>query len=1388
MTEYVSLHTHSDRSFLDGLQSIPGMVSRAVDLGQKAIALTDHQEVAGHLLLQKEAEKAGIKPLFGMEGYLFHDVEQARQDKLKSSANSHITLIAKSNEGLRNLWCWSSEAYTRNFYHKANMDWEGAKPYTKDIFATDGCFAGSERFVTVEGTKTFAETVGTIQKVLGREGTSTAWTEAEIRSFGTQRLVELTLSRDGRQKTILTTGNHRWFVKGKNNSSVERLTSELSVGDPLKSLAPPSNIGRTEPSAVGIQAGIVFGDGTVDVGPTGRRSARVKLYGEKDAQLLKWFPLQPKTDCATEDAIEVRGLPGYFKDLPSLTDSQLNYLYGWLAGYFAADGCVSQIGVATLSSAKRGNIQFVRDVCQVLGIRTGAIRAIERTAPNPKGGVFENTTLYQVSLDVKNLRDNFFLIESHRERVSARRERGLHSWSDWRVVSVEETDRFEEVFCAVVPRGHAFTLEDDIFTGNCMLSFIAQAAIAGDDDELHRLMDKYLETFGDNFRMELHTWQFVDPETDEQRDLNKKMMVANQAKVELAQQYGVPLIVVNDAHFSTPEEWVKHDLVWKMTTKPDPDKMEARGQTAAWIMGDDEVVHWMSRHGISEEITREAIAETSRIADACDVEIKGDLRMPRISPSEEEDLNLFLDHLEEGFERKLGHLPTEQQDLYAERMETEVKLIIEKHFHGYFNVVADYVKFAKGSGWVLTPGRGSSGGSLVTYLMDITAVDPLKYDLLFERFLSVDRADFPDIDTDFPRSKLPLIKQYLAQKYGEDHVCGIGTITNSEPKGILKDLSRALTIPFEDSNAIAKAIPDGADWTKDVTNNTALAPYKDRHRELFTYGEEMVSRARNTSTHASGFIISSEPLLGSVPLRQKKDNGKVGPVTTAFSDFEVEELGFIKFDLLGLNHDDIVGTALDIIEERHGIRHDLEIFGDEQYKDLAIWESVCQGDTVGIFQLSANLMTQTAKRFKPVSEEECALLLAANRPGVIDAGQLTPLIERKHGRETVTYDHPMLEEFLGETYGIIVYQEQMMRISRKLAGFTGAESEWLRRVIGKKKLEQIPKAQKMFYEGCKTNDEFIRLCPRNPDEVIGKIWSSFEASGLYAFNKSHSMGYALLASWEAWLKHYYPGEFLTALLIHDTANFPAHVRYTKGRGFEILPPDVNTSGDNFTLTDAGIRYGLLSVRGVGEKPVEAIVTERKANGPYKSLDDFLGRVPKGKANKTVVTNLIQIGAFDSLDPDRAKLQTEFYDIRKVKEKDRHEIPDYSDNLVGFRLEKFLIGGPITYNPLAEYEDAIAAQCATHESQIDELFKNQTMMVGGLVTKVTTTKTKREGKPMGFVELSFQGADFRFVVFPEAWASYHKLLVEDAPVLLLVSGLGRGNGANVIEVERLDLDE
>ena len=367
------------------------------------------------MAFQKACSKVGVKPILGLEADWVHDIAATRATGEYPKNRSHICMLAQNNQGLSNLWALSSVAYTERYhYHKPLVDPDLMRQYSAGVYASDGCFAGSERFSTLEGAKTFADTVGTTQKVLGRPGRGPVWVDAEIKSFGVQRIVELTVSRDGRQKTIRTTGNHRWFVMGSNRSSVERLTTDLGPGDRLVSLAPPVFTGRTVPSAVGIQAGIIFGDGTVDVGDTGRRSARVKLYGTKDAQLLKWFPLQPTTACATEDAIEVRGLPGYFKDAPSLTDSSMGYLYGWLAGYFAADGCVTRDGSAQLASARREDAQKVRDVCLILGIRTGAIRTVERTAPLPQGGEGSNP-LYYVTIDVTHLHDDFFLVEQHRE-------------------------------------------------------------------------------------------------------------------------------------------------------------------------------------------------------------------------------------------------------------------------------------------------------------------------------------------------------------------------------------------------------------------------------------------------------------------------------------------------------------------------------------------------------------------------------------------------------------------------------------------------------------------------------------------------------------------------------------------------------------------------------------------------------------------------------------------------------------------------------------------------------------------------------------------------------------------------------------------------------------
>lgn len=493
---------------------------------------------------------------------------------------------------------------------------------------------------------------------------------------------------------------------------------------------------------------------------------------------------------------------------------------------------------------------------------------------------------------------------------------------------------------------------------------------------------------------------------------------------------------------------------------------------------------------------------------------------------------------------------------------------------------------------------------------------------------------------------------------------------------------------------------------------------------------------------------------------------------------EVEELGFVKFDFLGIRHNDTIKDCLTLIERDYGKALDLYAFDDE-FEDPAIWKPVGDGDTIGIFQLEANLMTQTAKDFKPQSMEECALLLAANRPGVIDAGQLRPLIDRKHGRQDVLFDHPMLEEHLAETFGIIVYQEQMMKVSQKIAGFTGSEADWLRSVIGKKKVDQIPLVKEKFYEGCLANTEFVEQAKGDAQGIIDKVWRSFEASGLYAFNKSHAIEYAIVSTWEAWLKHYYPNEFITALMSSDPGGVPRYVQYARSRNLEILPPDVNESGPAFTLTDSGIRYGLSSVRNIGWGAAEEIVQ----HAPYESLQDFQDRVPKRKVNRTAIHHLILVGAFDTIQPDRAQLQQEFYENVKMAEDKRKPLFDERDIKANFELERYLIGTGVLYDPMKPYAGLVEKACLEEPAQIEEMFRGEVARVGGLISNVRSHKTKA-GKPMGFLKVEWLGHEFDITVFPEAWGQYKDLLKESTPIVARIARLDRG--CHMTAVERLDL--
>lgn len=982
------------------------------------------------------------------------------------------------------------------------------------------------------------------------------------------------------------------------------------------------------------------------------------------------------------------------------------------------------------------------------------------------------------------------------------------------------------------------TYSEGIYASDgCMLTDLGRAVIDGEEDRARQYMGSLLDIYRDNFFVELHTWQFMEPSNPEQIRLNSEMAAINQTKVRLATEMGIPLVVVNDSHHARPEDWRNKELVWRFNTRQNADQMGDEGQKADHIMGTDELVMWMARHGVGRSVVEEAVSNSARIAESCVAEIKPTLELPQFTTSQRDDMIKFLDLCEEGFRRKVidGGLDVH---VYFQRMETETKLICDKQFAGYFLVVHDYVKAAKSGSWAQTikpgaepdplqvgPGRGSGGGSLVAWLLDITAIDPIQHDLLFERFLAPSRKGYPDIDTDFPRSKRPGIKAYLEARYGGDHVCTIGTTTRNNPKAMVRDLGRALDVPYKDVNEISAIIMDAAKLVADETEETGedvswdtvlserggdLAPWARKYPELFERLGQMVGIARQSGVHPSGVLVNSEPLLGLVPMRTRKHGTPDEVTTTQFDMNEVEELGGVKFDLLGIRHLDTLDTARRLVRERHGVDLDFEALTDEQLSDPEIWERIDRGRTTGVFQVETPGATRTAIDLKPRNVSDVAGLVSIIRPGVKDAGLTEEFLKRRSGEEPVVYDHPLMKPIVEPTYGILVYQEQMIRAARELAFFTPDEADELRRITAKKKGELLGPWEKKFLDGCLNNPEFTDAVgtPERARQVASRIWASINASARYSFNKSHAVGYGLIATWEVFAAHHYEPEFLVSLMQTDADSINRYVREARRSNIKILPPDINLSEQKFTLTGDTIRYGIDTVVGVGG----AIARDIQKNRPYLSLVDYLGRSGRG-SHKGAVLNLIKIGAFDEFGP-RAELMQHYqrYRIlesvaerkrstltveqadeivaRKLTEKPEEwvlEIPDFGDDEVVYRIEEELVGTYVTVDPMARYIKALDAVAIRHPEEMNNYSVGDLFVIGGQVTKVKEhpiSKGRFKGALMAFLSITWNEEEFEVVAFPECWRTVTGLVKPGVPVACRVIRTERG--CTLSSVQRLDL--
>lgn len=1010
----------------------------------------------------------------------------------------------------------------------------------------------------------------------------------------------------------------------------------------------------------------------------------------------------------------------------------------------------------------------------------------------------------------------------------------------------------------------------------CMLTEFGHAVEMGDHARAREIFAFLLNIFGDRFYSELHTWRILEPGDDEKAvRMNELMRNINQAKISLANEMGVPLVVVNDAHYTQEDDWEYHRLVWKFNTHGDTDQTDSHKHAADWLMNDAEIYHHMAAHGVSADVVSQAIDNSYNIAMSCQqVEITPTMTMPRLTATDHDDMNMFMDAVQQGYMRKVVDAGLDE-NLYFPRMESECRLIVNKGFSGYFNITRDmvlsfrdgsYIQWVKGGAdkdpRLTGPGRGSAGGSLVSYLLDITSLDPIKYGLLFERFLTEDREDWPDIDTDVPQSARPDAKSFIHARH--DHTCAIGTRSRSKAAQTLKDLREPLNIDWGDITEIGKllktlenvvettgdeemdaAAVDNLTWGEIVElKGGELITWQKKHPKLFDYMERMVGLTRQTSVHAAGVLIGNNSFLGRIPTRIKNDTR-----TTQFDMHEVEALGAVKMDVLGIRHLDTLEQCRELVYERHGIWLDYDSsgfgqppeatrvvrFGDEQYNDPKIWEPIARGETLGLFQLETSNGTQAAIDFRPRSEREVCDLISVNRPGVINAGQLPHYMARREGSEAVTYDHPLMEAVTGpgwasDTYGILVYQEQLMRAAEVLAGFTPAERERLRKIIGKKKMDQMIAMEGDFIARCLANPEFMKpyLGGKSPQDrartTAEKIWRSLLASGAYAFNRSHGMGYGLVTTWEVWDRYYFFPEFITALLRTDPKKTTRYIRTARRRGIEVLPPDVNHSQAKFTLVGDDIRYGLQAIAKVGP----AAVADITAGQPYSSFPDFLAR---SKADKAVVINLILIGALDEFGPRPALLR--YYERHRIMAgkkgasvvvggkrvpKDKLteaeidvivqealdtpkmnrqkevvgpspwiiEVPDFTDEKVVMKIEAELVGNYVTIDPMYKYIEMIEAHCVARTADVMAKEKGATFAIGGTLTKVyehTIKQGKNKGNKMAFLGVTWNDEEFDITLFSEGWAQWKSYLHLGAPVV--VNCIRDAKTCHMTSVIRLD---
>jgi len=958
-----------------------------------------------------------------------------------------------------------------------------------------------------------------------------------------------------------------------------------------------------------------------------------------------------------------------------------------------------------------------------------------------------------------------------------------------------------------------------IVTGGCMGGCIGKSL--KDDGNYEKAVERigrYQAIFGDRFHLELHT--YLDPESNEW----------NLRVAEAALDFSVPMITVSDAHYASPDQWYAHELMTAVQmgkTMNDPTRF-SYGPNQLCIFSEEETRSRLSY--LPESIVDQAIKRTSEIADMCDARVPGARKMPVFYNTAKMDERKLRETAEEGFARKIvGQVADDLLQKYRDRLEYEMDVIITRGFPGYFLTVQDIINWSKNENLLVGPSRGSVGGSLLAYVMDITEVDPIPSGLIFERFLNPERVSMPDIDIDMPKDERILVRQYLERKYGRYNIASIGTLNTLGPKQSIRDACRGLGINKEDTQQMIDIIDDdwniknrGAEW-KDVMRQygSEYSVWMTRYPKLFENLPEFVNHIRHASAHAAGIVVSKDSLIGAMPLRYNPSNDDI---RTQFDMGDVDELGFVKIDLLGLRTLSTLMVALDLIKETNGgtlpFRHFYEwnYEWDKYYDDPAVWDSISTGHNIGLFQIETGSLRSLVKRFQPRSIEDLCTMIAIYRPGITRAvdsetglNLLEMYMQKREGKRPVKFKHPRLSAILGVSYGSFVYQEQIMETCVELAGYTIVETDRVRKAVAKSNYEDMKDEAEIFVQKCIEN---------GVDKATAEsIFDDMRAFGMYGFNKSHGYGYSMLSYWTAWMKHYYPREYMTALFRTNPADSVVYTREARRMGIEVLGPDINESGSNFTLTKNGsIRYGLSSVKFVANAAAEI-----HKLGPYKSMDEFVARVPTRRINKRVIISMIRAGVFDSICGDS---KTALYEYCK----DRKEFKKYvnttcppecaycagRDNYFDCYAinvehildrganEQELLGTMVSIDPLADYIEVIEEE---HNFPGEKkMFKGEKAMLGGIVTMIkplVTKKGKNPGSEMCqlWVELPIMSVEedglldeeseessakdesVQIVAFPDTYKRIRESLEVGTPVLVEVERLK--DGLSLRNLFRLD---